>query len=127
MAVLLANFRKVYQSLKKKKAILILFNTPYTGNTFCFSEVSENDTLKLLCGLKEAKADGPDKINAKLVKDSTEVICPTLTKIFNRSLQQSIFPKELKTVLSPLFTKTVTNLTVTIIDLFRFCRLLQKF
>ena len=66
-------------------------------NTFSFSEVSENDTLKLLCGLKESKAAGPDKINAKLVKDSAEVICPTLTKIFNRSLQQGIFPEELKT------------------------------
>ncbi|CAB4027257.1 Hypothetical predicted protein, partial [Paramuricea clavata] len=36
------------------------------------SEVSENDTLKLLCGLKESKAVGPDKINAKVVKDSAE-------------------------------------------------------
>ena len=73
-------------------------------NTFSFSEVSENDTLKLLCRLKESKAAGPDKINAKLVKDSAEVSCPTLTKIFNRSLQQGIFPEELKTVfVSPIY------------------------
>ena len=73
-------------------------------NTFCFSRVSKNDTLKLLCGLKESKAAGSDKINAKLVKDSAEVICPTLTKIFNRSLQQGIFPEELKTAfVSPIY------------------------
>jgi hypothetical protein len=46
----------------------------------------------------------PDKINAKLVKDAAEVICPTLTKIFNRSLQQGIFPGELKTAfVSPIY------------------------
>ena len=72
--------------------------------TFSFSEVSENDTLKLLCGLKESKAAGLDKINAKLVKDSAEVICPTLTKIFNRSLQQGIFPEDLKNAfVSPIY------------------------
>ena len=50
------------------------------------------------------KGGWPDKINAKLVKDSTEVICPTLTKIFNRSLQQRIFPEELKTAfVSPIY------------------------
>ena len=66
--------------------------------------VSKNDTLKSLCGLKESKAAGPDKINAKLVKDSAEVVCPTLTKIFNRSLQQGIFPEELKTAFaSPIY------------------------
>ena len=57
-----------------------------TQNAFTFDEVSENDTLKLLCSLKESKSTGPDKINARLVKDSAEVICPTLTKIFNSLL-----------------------------------------
>ena len=79
-------------------------------NTFSFSEVSENETLKLLCGLKESKGAGPDKINAKLVKDSAEVICPTLTKIFNRSLQQGIFPEELKTAfVSPIYKNDDTS------------------
>ena len=69
-----------------------------------FDEVSENDTLKLLCNLKESKSTGPDKINARLVKDSAEVICPTLTKIFNSSLQQGIFPEALKNAtISPIY------------------------
>ena len=65
-------------------------------NAFIFDQVSENDTLKLLCNLKESKSTGPDKINARLVKDSAEVICPTLTKLFNRSLRQGIFPEDLR-------------------------------
>ena len=75
-----------------------------TQNAFTFDEVSENDTLKLLCSLKESKSTGPDKINARLVKDSAEVICPTLTKIFNSSLQQGIFPEDLKNAtISPIY------------------------
>ena len=74
-----------------------------TQIAFTFDEVSENDTLKLLCSLKESKSTGPDKINARLVKDS-EVICPTLTKIFNSSLQQGIFPEDLKNAtISPIY------------------------
>ena len=50
------------------------------------------------------KSTGPDKINARLVKDSAEVICPTLTKIFNSSLQQGIFPEDLKNAtISPIY------------------------
>ena len=58
----------------------------------------------MLQGLKTSKAAGPDKISARLVKDSAEVICQTLTLIFNRSLQQGIFPEDLKTAfVSPIF------------------------
>ena len=70
----------------------------YSANTtFTFNDITENDTLKLLQGLKTSKAAGPDKRSARLVKDSAEVICQTLTLIFNRSLQQGIFPEDLKT------------------------------
>ena len=36
-----------------------------TQIAFTFDEVSENDTLNLLCNLKESKSTGPDKINAR--------------------------------------------------------------
>ena len=77
----------------------------YSANTtFTFNDITENDTLKLLHGLKTSKAAGPAKISARLVKDSAEVICQTLTLIFNRSLQQGIFPEDLKTAfVSPIF------------------------
>ena len=75
-----------------------------TQNSFTFDEVSENDTLKLLCSLKESKSTGLDKINARLVKDSAEVICPTLTKVFNGFLHQGIFPEDLENAtISPIY------------------------
>ena len=33
-----------------------------TTNTFAFNEIFQNDTFKLLCGLKESKASGPDRM-----------------------------------------------------------------
>ena len=73
-------------------------------NTFTLSDICENDTLKLLYGLKESKASGSDKINARLIKDSGEVICSTLTKLFHRSLQSGIFPDDLKNaIVTPIY------------------------
>ena len=91
------------------------------------TRVIENDTLKLLCSLKESKSTGPDKINVKLVKDSAEVICATLTKIFNSSLQQVIFPEDLKNAtISPVY-KNGDKSDCAITDQFQFYRMLQKF
>ena len=54
--------------------------------------------------MKESKSTGPDKINERLVKDSAEVICPTLTKSFNSFLQQGIFPEDLENAtISPMY------------------------
>jgi hypothetical protein len=78
--------------------------------------------------IKESKAAGPDKINAKLVKDSAEVICPTLTKFSTDPCKQGIFPEELKTAfVSPIYKNGEKSDCIAIIGLFRFCRLLQKF
>ena len=73
-------------------------------HTFTFSDISKNDTLKLLYGLKELKVSGSDKINAELIRHSAEIICSKLTKLFNRSLQTGIFPDDLKNaVVSPIY------------------------
>ena len=66
----------------------------YSANTtFTFSDITENDTLNLLQGFKNTKRAVLDKISARLVKDSAEVICQSSTLIFNRSLQQGVFPE----------------------------------
>lgn len=71
----------------------------------------------MLCGLKVSKAAGPDKINAKLVTDSAEVICRTWTKVFYRSLPQGIFPEDKKNrFVSPIYEND--DLIVAVIHLF---------
>ena len=53
--------------------------------------------------IKTSKSLGPDKIPARLLKDSRFVIAPYLTRIFNLSLDSVIFPQAWKEVrVSPI-------------------------
>ena len=42
--------------------------------------------------MKTNKAIGLDRVSARLLKDSANVLTPVLTKLFNRSLSSSIYP-----------------------------------
>ena len=42
--------------------------------------------------MKTNKAIGLDRISARLLKDSPECMAPILTRLFNRSLEESTFP-----------------------------------
>ena len=54
--------------------------------------------------MKSSKAAGLDKIPARLLKDSSVVIVPYLTNIFNLSLCRGIFPDDWKQArISPIF------------------------
>ena len=46
--------------------------------------------------MKSGKAAGPDNISAKLLKDSASVTLPFLTKIFNLSINEGVFPDHWK-------------------------------
>ena len=53
---------------------------------FYFQTITEAEVFKLLSTLKTSKATGYDRISAKLLKDSADVITKTLTQIFNKSV-----------------------------------------
>ena len=53
---------------------------------------TEQDTSDILTILNPNKAYGPDGISPKLLKEAAPFITPVLTKIFNLSLSQGIFP-----------------------------------
>ena len=58
----------------------------------------------MLSNLKASKSFGPDKVPARLLKDSWYSIAPFLTKIFNASLTSSVFPQEWKIArVSPIY------------------------
>jgi hypothetical protein len=58
--------------------------------------VSEFEVQSLLSSLSPSKATGPDGIPAYLLKRCSEVIAPSLTVLFELSLQQGVFPSEWK-------------------------------
>ena len=79
---------------------------PFHGNVKSFSlrQVSENEVIKVLCGMKNKKSIGTDGIPMYILKLSAPVIIPSLTHIINTSLSRGVMPlhwKEAKVV--PIF------------------------
>ena len=75
-------------------------------STFTFQPISEDFVSRSISSLKTNKAVGLDKISARLLKDAVDVITPSLTALFNLSLQTRTFPSIWKTAkVIPLFKK----------------------
>ena len=67
------------------------------SNTFFASPVTESEVRTLVKQLSERKAMGHDGIHPKLLKASEDSVIKALTHIFNLSLQNGVFPIDLKT------------------------------
>ena len=66
------------------------------GSSITFTPVSIEEVLSLLSALSVWKATGPDGISARLLKECAEVIAPSLTELFNKSLTLGKAPTEWK-------------------------------
>ena len=55
-----------------------------------------NAVFKKLKAINERKAAGPDKIPCMLLKIAAEVIAPSLTHIFDKTIRTSVFPDDWK-------------------------------
>ena len=58
---------------------------------------TEEEVLNLLTTLDTSKASGPDKISGRMLKSTASSIAPTVTKLFNQSIRNSVFPQLWKT------------------------------
>lgn len=68
--------------------------------------INEEGVVKLLRDLNPHKATGPDSIPTRFLKDYSEMIAPSLTLIFQASLQQGCAPSDWKSAnVTPLFKK----------------------
>ena len=70
-----------------------LANAPSEG--FCFTEVSDNDVILAVSHFK-SQARGDDGIPQSVIAKALPTITPYLTKLFNASLSQGIFPSSWK-------------------------------
>ena len=71
---------------------------------FNFKQENNETVKKLIDKLRPDVAVGYDNINAKLTKDSKEVISPWLTKIINTAYKTCIFPDNMKiTNIKPIY------------------------
>lgn len=66
--------------------------------------VSEREVLSTLNSLDPNKSTGPDEIPTKILKMSAILIAAPMTRLFNKSLQQGVFPNSWKTAhIKPIF------------------------
>ena len=66
------------------------------NTSFHFSQIEIHNVYSILNNLKANKSTGLDKIPAKILKLSAEIIAPSLTYIFNLSLESGIYMNEWK-------------------------------
>ena len=75
-----------------------------TDPGFYFKGVDSSRVLKLLNGVKIAKATGIDKISNRILKIAAPIIYKSLTDIFNLSIASNVFPSDWKVAkVSPVF------------------------
>ena len=67
-----------------------------TNKKFMFRKVTTSEVEKVLTKLINSKAAGIHNIPNKILKDSYEVIAPSLSEIFNCSISTNIFPDDFK-------------------------------
>ena len=89
-------------------------------------ELSEHDVANCLKNLDPSKASGPDGIPARLLKECSQQIAPSLCSLFNLSLQSSWIPSEWKSAdVAPTIRKIRRSQRKTI-GPFRYCQLSVK-
>ena len=81
-------------------------NSPRTDMEISQIQVSVDDVTNHLNGLDTSKACGPDGISARLLKECSQQIAPSLCGIFNQSLSSGQIPTEWKSAdITPIHKK----------------------
>ena len=72
--------------------VVNIFQNPFLNNLI----FTPSDVLNVLLKLNPTKASGHDGLDARVLKECAHVLAPSLTRIFNYSFQNGIFPKSWK-------------------------------
>ena len=75
------------------------------SSIFAFKTISCESVIKMINDLKPNKAVGLDKVSSRLLKDAADIVAPSLTSLFNISINTGCFPSTWKLAkISPLFS-----------------------
>ena len=81
-------------------------HTKHNSNKFVFEKVTTDKVEKIINNINIKKATGADGIPAKIIKCSKSIIAAQITSILNMSIDQSVFPDNLKKAqVTPLYKK----------------------
>ena len=67
-----------------------------TDKVFTFSKINVHTVNNLLKTINANKATGPDNILGRLLKIASDILSPSLTEIFNKSLSTGSYPDDWK-------------------------------
>lgn len=77
-----------------------------SSNSIYFPEITEDDVLKIVKGMKSNKAVGYDGIRPRDIKENIDILSGCLTDLFNRIFETGVVPGDMKTaVIRPLYKK----------------------
>ena len=78
----------------------------HTNNRLSNLMLTEDEVCDILKCIDTSKATGPDSISPKMLKEAGRCIVPSLTRLFNMSLNTSSFPQQWKNAnVNPLHKK----------------------
>ena len=105
-------FNKFFATIGVKLAEKFTMNTPTTNgvnqasSNFAFKTISCESVTKKIKELKPNKAVGLDKVSSRMLKDAADIVAPSLTSLFNISINNGCFLSTWKLAkISPLFKK----------------------
>lgn len=105
---LFANFFKsVYEDNNTHTNVEVL---PVINDTLSLVDIDQSCVLSHLQNLETDKGSGPDKVPPIFVKETANTLVLPLTKIFNKSLRESVFPSQWKiSSVTPIFKSGDTH------------------
>ena len=93
------------------------------NSTFYFSQISVENVALTLRNVKANKSTGLYKIPAKILKLSSDIVAPSLTHIFNLSLETGTYVDDWKRARVIPICKAGDKENAKTIDLIRYCQL----
>ena len=85
-----SNFNTDYHSFSENRV------QPYNDITIDDITLSEEEIVAVIKNLDTNKAQGPDNIPARLLKETATEIAPSLCALFNKSLRVGVLPSDWK-------------------------------
>ena len=87
--------RIIYEYSKHSSILKITKNTSFV-KSFSFSKINEAQMKKEIMELNARKSAGHDEIPPKIIKVSVTTLLTPLTELYNVSVEESMFPLDLK-------------------------------
>ena len=100
----------IIYNYSKHPSILKIYTFVNHTKTFSINKLNQSQIEKEMLELNPKKSAGYEAIPSKVIKDAFKVLKSPLTRLFNTSIEETLFPDNLKYVLLHLCIRKMTIL-----------------